>query len=150
MRQRPENDIVANCLSKALVFQAFAEWFDTLPDNAANIYLETMRAVEPVLPALKMLDESLEKAIDNKTLARCCLMSEDHFIHVFGKAIGLPPRKHQLKRRLALAAQMLLFTDDSIELIAEKLSFNDRFYFSRKFTEETGHSPAMFRRIARS
>jgi AraC-like DNA-binding protein len=144
------NDIVMNCLAKALIFQAMAERLDALTESDAHRYLDLMRRVEPVIPALKILDQSPEKTISNKTLAQKCSMSEDHFIHVFKTLIGMPPRKYQLKRRLTLAAQLLLFTQDSIDQISEKLSFNDRFYFSRMFAKETGHSPARFRQGSRS
>jgi AraC-like DNA-binding protein len=144
-----QNDIVTGCLSKALVFQTFGEKLDRLFKDSPHQCIEFMSDMKPILPALKLCDLSPERTIENKELSEKCLMSEDYFIHVFKQLIGVPPRKYQLKRRLTLAAQLLLYTSSSIDEIAEKLFFNDRFYFTRAFTKETGHSPGEFRKGAR-
>jgi AraC-like DNA-binding protein len=143
--QTPNNDIISNCMAKALIFQTFAEWFVSLPIATIKQYADMVSLVAPILPALHVLEKEPYEPIKNKILAQLCLLSEDHFIHVFTKAVGMPPRQYQLRTRLALAAQMLMFTKASIEQIAEKLCFTDRFYFSRLFKRETGHTPAEFR-----
>jgi AraC-like DNA-binding protein len=51
-----------------------------------------------------------------------------------------------LEWRIALAAQRLLSSHDSIETIAAELGFGNRFYFSRMFKAQVGLSPAAFRR----
>jgi AraC-like DNA-binding protein len=77
-------------------------------------------------------------------------MSENHFIRRFRQAIGLTPASFIQQKRLAAAAQLLLYTDESIDAIALKTGFSDRFYFSRAFRRAMGRPPATYRRLPRT
>jgi len=58
------------------------------------------------------------------------------------------PAQFILERRVSKAAQQLIFSTDSIEQIAERLGFLDRFHFSRMFKARMGTPPATYRKTA--
>jgi len=74
-----------------------------------------------------------------------CHSSVDHFIRVFKQWTGQTPAQYILDTRVKAAAHELLFTDGSIDSIAEETGFRDRFYFSRVFKRRMGLAPAEYR-----
>lgn len=64
------------------------------------------------------------------------------------RASGLPPPLQALRRRrLAMAASLLVETDQTLERIAEKTGYESPFSLSRAFTRMFGSSPARYRRL---
>jgi len=143
-------NIAGRSVVKGVVYQAIGYALAAVPEDVYETCWTRMSSLKPVLPALQAIHDDLGAANGNAHLAALCHLSEDHFIKTFRDAIGLPPAHYMLKRRIASAAQRLLFTDDSIERIAEECGFADRFYFSRVFARETGRPPAAFRRGPRA
>ena len=143
-------DLATQCRIKGTVYEALGHYLgDVAPDLIERSW-KRMAALEPVLPALHMIESRLDQVIRNGDLASACNLSEDYFIHKFRDATGFTPTAFIRKRRVAMGAQLLLFTTESIESIATKTGFTDRFYFSRVFTKETGHPPAAYRRSPRA
>jgi len=102
------------------------------------------------MPALQMIERELDRPLNNGDLASACAMSTDHFIRRFRHAVGMTPASFIQQKRLAMASQMLLYSDDSIDMIAAKTGFTDRFYFSRVFRRTMGIPPAAYRRLPRT
>lgn len=82
----------------------------------------------------------------NRELAELCRMSEDHFVRCFKGAVGLTPGQYCLGRRLDVAAEWLVQSEQRIDEIAERAGFTDRFHFSRTFKSRLGVTPAEYRR----
>lgn len=99
--------------------------------------------------SLQYIDENLSAKLNNADLARLCCWSEDHFARRFREALGQSPGAYIRQRRVAAAAQQLLFSLDSFETIAERNGFGNRFYFSRVFSEQVGMAPAKYRNSVR-
>ena len=85
----------------------------------------------------------------NKSLAGLCCLSEDYFIRRFRDCVGQTPAQYLLSQRIMQAAQQLLFTDKSLEQVAEETGFGSRAYFSRMFARARGISPAAYRKGGR-
>ncbi|HEY3332495.1 MAG TPA: AraC family transcriptional regulator [Capsulimonadaceae bacterium] len=143
-------NIAAQCAVKGIVYQGVGHALAATPDDVFQRCWSRMSSLKPLLPALEAIQDNAAAAPGNAHLAALCHLSEDHFIKTFRDAIGSPPAHYILKRRIATAAQRLLFTDDSIERIADECGFTDRFYFSRVFSRETGVPPAAYRRGPRA
>ena len=143
-------DFGIQCLLKGLVYTAFGRYFDSMPAEMLERCCVRVAALEPILPALSYIHEQIGQPIAIETLASLCSMSENYFIRRFREAVGVTPAKYVLKRRVAHAAQRLLFTEDTIDRIAEDLGFGDRFYFTRVFAREAGRPPAAYRRGPRA
>jgi AraC-like DNA-binding protein len=99
-------------------------------------------------PVLKAVDEGLAGPLRIPDLARLVHLETTYFSTLFRKVFGVPPSRHILRRRVRKAQQLLIATDESIDRIASRTGFCDRFHLTRMFKRETGRSPAAFRAAA--
>ena len=125
--------------AKSLLFEAFALCVERWPAIPTG-------DLQWVRPALEYIESHLCDTLTNARLADLCHFSSDHFIVRFRAAIGQTPAQYVLGRRLSVASQRLLFSDESIEQVATQTGFCDRFHFSRAFKIRFGVSPASYRK----
>jgi len=148
--QAAKEDLALQCRWKAALYEAMALTLEALPAAGRERRFARAAALEPVLPALERIEHSLGEPLSNTELAAACCWSEDHFIRRFKECVGESPATYLRNRRIEAAEQRLLFSGDSIEQIAEECGFDNRFYFSRVFTQHTGIAPGAYRKSARA
>lgn len=149
LQQADETHLTLQCRLKSLIYQSLASYLETLPPETLLHCTQVATAQGVLLPALHSIEENIAQSITNGQLAALCHLSEDYFIRQFRHSIGQSPVQYILERRVTLAAQRLLFSEESIEQIATAVGFANRFYFSRIFTRQTGISPAAYRKVSR-
>lgn len=142
-------DLAVQCQIKALVYDGLARYLEHVPHEQRERCSQRAAALAPVLSAIRLIEADPAAPLSNRCLAGACHLSEDHFIRRFRTCVGQTPAQYIVERRVNLAAQHLLFTDGSIERIAEAAGFGSRFYFSRVFARHTGVSPAAYRKTTR-
>lgn len=98
---------------------------------------------------LEVIDRSLGEDLSNAQLSSLIHLAPNSFGRLFEASLGLTPRQYILRKRLEMAAQMLVSGGESIEAIAAQCGFCDRYYFTRMFTQKHQVSPAVFRRTHR-
>ena len=101
-----------------------------------------------ILPAL-MLGVDGDGRMARVTLdeaAAACGLSVTRFRSLFRSTMGLSFGRFELRRRLALAARLLVTTNESVQSIAEHCGFTDRSHLLRMFRRRYGRTPAGFRR----
>ena len=78
----------------------------------------------------------------------CALIhcSEAHFSRSFKRTFGESPHSFVVRRRVELAAQYMLTTDDPLRDIALRCGFADQAHLSKKFRQAAGQTPAAWRR----
>jgi AraC family transcriptional regulator len=96
--------------------------------------------------ALQYIDDHVTDKIDILELARTVGWSHEHFTRTFQQHTGFSPKKWIIKRKLDLAAQLLLRRTDSIKEIAGSVGFTDEYYFHRLFTQRMGMTATEYRR----
>jgi AraC-like DNA-binding protein len=84
--------------------------------------------------------------LSNPELAKHVNMSTNGFLHLFKEQTGVSPQRHARRQRLEQAAIMLHYSHNSIEAIAEKTGFTDRYHLSKCFKNEFGMGPSAFRK----
>jgi AraC-like DNA-binding protein len=149
LQKSGNTDLAMQCRLKSLIYQSLAAFLETLPSEQLSYWEQIATAQGVLLPALHYIEENLAARFTNSQLAALCHLSEDYFIRQFRQSVGQSPLQYILERRVMLAAQRLLFSEDSIEQIALATGFGNRFYFSRIFTRQTGISPAAYRKASR-
>ncbi len=139
---------VIACRVKAALYGALGCLFAGLDSESARRLVQYARGQNPVAEALRHIDDHLGNELPNDLLAKRCGYSEDHFVRLFRARVGQTPAQYVLERRLTAAAERLVFTDTSIERIADDCGFPDRFYFSRMFRRRMGLPPAAYRKTS--
>lgn len=83
----------------------------------------------------------------NSELAALSGITVNGFVRLFFQETGESPQYFCRRKRIELVCRLLLATDLSIDEIAERAGFTDRYHLSRVFRAFTGVPPARFRRI---
>jgi len=76
-------------------------------------------------------------------------LSEGHFSRAFKRTFGLSPHAFVLRRRLELAAQLMLESRESLAEIALRCGFVDQAHLCNHFRRAMGQTPAAWRRTHR-
>jgi transcriptional regulator GlxA family with amidase domain len=86
--------------------------------------------------------------VPNRALARLAGMNVNAFIRLFKSRTGFSLQAYSRTKRVERACDLLLHSDASLEQVAERSGFSDRYHFSRVFKKVRGISPARFRKTA--
>jgi AraC family transcriptional regulator len=76
-------------------------------------------------------------------------LSEAHFSRMFKRTFGLSPHAFVLRRRLELAARLMLESTESLTGIALCCGFTDQAHLCKHFRRSMGEPPAAWRRARR-
>lgn len=107
------------------------------------------------------LDDWVEKALDVlenpqmgsdggsiRKAAQACGLGYESFRKKFESAVGMPPGRYVLARRIERARRLMTIQSLTNAQIAGMLGFHDEFHFSKTFSRFTGRSPREFRQLA--
>lgn len=95
--------------------------------------------------ALRRLHDDLPRPPSNAGLAADAGLGVNTLLRRFRAATGTSPHQYALRLRIERACDLLRNTDASIEQVAERTAFCDRFHLSRTFRAHLGMGPAAFR-----
>ncbi|HEV8556297.1 MAG TPA: substrate-binding domain-containing protein [Actinophytocola sp.] len=95
--------------------------------------------------ALAYLHQHYHHQITRRQVAQAAGMSEDYLSRLFHRELGLSPWDYLNRLRIQQAKERLRESDDSIQMVARRVGFHDRAYFSRIFRKLTGVPPQAFR-----
>lgn len=98
--------------------------------------------------AILYINTNLSVKLSTKDIAEKLYVSSPTLNKRFSEEMGISIGRY-IDLRIQFEAEKLLGDDTlSIEQISEKLGFCDRFYFTRKFKENSGITPAKYRKQA--
>jgi AraC-like DNA-binding protein len=102
---------------------------------------------------MRLVESYIEEHIDQQilvsNLSGLVDLSEAHFSRAFRLAYGVPPHAYIVRRRVELAAQLMLASRDPLTDIALKCGFHDQAHLSKQFRQVTGETPGAWRRLRR-
>jgi AraC-like DNA-binding protein len=99
--------------------------------------------------ARRLLDQRLAAPPAMAVLAESLGVTAAHLSRAFRAGSGLSPTAYVHWRRVALARNLLLDTNQPVERIALSLGYHDASHFARRFRRWTGMAPGDFRRQRR-
>ena len=138
-------NLAGQCHAKSLLYEGFARALTESPQGQQRLGA-TEKRVAPVAPALAAMETRFAEPLRTSELAALCYLSPDHFTKTFRECMGRTPGEYLRNRRVLQAAQRLLFTEESLEIIAAECGFGDRNYMTRCFTQVVKIAPAAYRR----
>jgi AraC-like DNA-binding protein len=134
-----------SCRVKSLAHLSMASLEDVLPDSKVESLRRLVDGQLDLLEVLRFIDHHIDEPLDNGRLAEITHASESCFIRRFREAMGQTPARYVQDRRVARAAELLVCTDQSIDEVAQRCGFANRYYFSRVFSERVGRPPVRYR-----
>lgn len=109
-------------------------------DNEEKKKSSVAEAVRKYIDGMSDFDITLDEIAQRVYCSKC------HAIREFKAAYGVTPYEYILRKRFAIASDMLKNTALTISNIAEKTGFCDVRYFSSCFSERFGISPSDYRK----
>ncbi len=134
-----------SCRVKALVHLVMSTLEEDLPAEKATLMSHVADGQLDLLEVLQFIDRHIQEPLDNGRLAEIAHSSESCFIRRFREATGQTPARYVQDRRVARAAELLVCTNHSIDEVAQRCGFANRYYFSRVFSERVGRPPVRYR-----
>lgn len=131
----PTKDIM---LSASMYFHQIMQHLYTFNQGLYNNKVNTIKQI---------LDTSLyERNVSIKGIAKKLSLSQTQVISLFKNAFDMTPYQYFSKRRIELAAELLLNSNMQVKEIAEMLNYTDQPYFSNLFRKTWGVSPEKYRK----
>ncbi len=134
-----------SCRVKSLAHLAMATLENDLPAEKASLIRHVADGQLDLLEVLQFIDRNIHEPLDNGRLAKVAHSSESCFIRSFREAMNQTPARYVQDRRVARAAELLVCTNHSIDEVAQRCGFANRYYFSRVFSERVGRPPVRYR-----
>ena len=107
-------------------------------------YNEKVVNIQPVRDVIEYINNNYQKDLTLNELAKIACFSRVYFCALFKETCGISPMHYLLRKRLE-NSQRLLYTEQSISVIASQVGFSSVHYFSKIFKEKFGISPSKFR-----
>lgn len=99
-----------------------------------------------VAKALEMMRAEPAKRWTVEMLAKAVGASRAAFARQFRRHTGTTPRQYLARRRMELAAELLLRSDAALAEVAARVGYDSEFAFNRAFKRHLGVAPGLFRR----
>lgn len=93
----------------------------------------------------QLILERLGDSLEVTELAQACALSRSHFSRAFKCSTGLSPQEWIRQQRVALAKQLIQYTDMSLTQISLECGFCDQAHFCHIFTRSEGINPFAWR-----
>lgn len=93
----------------------------------------------------QLILERLGDSLEVTELAQACALSRSHFSRAFKCSTGLSPQEWIRQQRIALAKQLIQYTDMSLTQISLECGFCDQAHFCHIFTRSEGINPFAWR-----
>ena len=98
-----------------------------------------------ILKVLNHIESNLSSELSNNILAEKCRLATNTFTRLFKQETGISPQTYVRQKRINNACVQLHHSNDSIDEIATKTGFANRYHFTRIFKQVTAMSPAKYR-----
>lgn len=106
---------------------------------------KTAKAHPAVVAALKLIDDDPAQEWSLKSLATSVHAEPAYLVRLFSTVAGLPPMAYLRRRRLELATNLLIHSNQPVGEVGGLVGWPDANYFTRRFRAEFGLTPSAYR-----
>lgn len=136
------------CWAKSLVYRGLQLAFAQVPRAVREQCLHPAIGVPALDALLNYVEEHLHEDLGMDPLAERLHCSRAQVTRLFRKHLGVSPGVYVAERRIAHASELLVHGEASIEQVAERCGFPNRYYFTRIFSRLLGVPPAKYRKLS--
>lgn len=141
--EEPGQEAVIDRLLDLVLVGALRDWLAGHQDEAPGWHRATSDPV--VAPAIRAVHDAPERPWTVGALASLARVSRAAFARRFTELMGEPPISYLTSWRLCTAADLLVDTPDTVDVVARKVGYSGAFSFSNAFTREYGQRPGSYR-----
>ena len=105
-----------------------------------------LRMNPTIAPAILYLKHCINDDCSIPYLASLCALSESTFRKYFKKYTGCSPSKYIRELKINKAKELLLLSNDPLNVISDSLGFYDASYFCKCFAQSVGISPGEYKK----
>lgn len=116
-----------------------------LPDDILEMWRIRTDVEERIRKVITYLQENYNCKPENEKLASIAKVSKNQLLRDFRQHTGLTPQAYLRREQIRNACILLNTTTLSIDEIAERTGFFDRYHFSKIFRKVTGLPPVKYR-----
>jgi AraC-like DNA-binding protein len=99
-----------------------------------------------IAKVISHIENNIGDDFTNESLANMANMATNAFSRLFKDCVGETLQNFIRKKRIQRACLLLLHSDQSIDAIADKTGFANRYHFTRIFNHITGYTPAKYKK----
>ena len=99
-----------------------------------------------ILKIIRYIDQNTTRNPSNHELAGMINLADNSFVRLFKKEMGLPVQRFIKEQKINKACAMLDHTDLTIDEVAARTGFADRYHFSRIFRQIKSIAPGRYRK----
>jgi AraC-like DNA-binding protein len=103
-------------------------------------------ADSPLDQSIAFMKENIGKRLSADDIASRFQYSCSHYTAIFKQKTGMSPIDYFIRLKIHFACQLLTQTDLKIKEIADRIGYDDPYYFSRLFKQVTGQSPKVYKK----
>lgn len=134
-------DVIDNCDDVFILHRQMLTDFTTRMKTLKNTQLLSKSVQE----AIDYIYSHLHSVITVNEIANSVHISPSYFAALFKKETGLPVAVYIRKKRIESAANLLRYSDYSIQEISDYMAFSSHSHFVSVFKKEKGLTPRAFR-----
>ncbi len=140
---------VDRAASREYLFRAFAliRAQAKQPQDSAMDPARGRLATWQVTRVIAHIDANLSAPLPTKDLANLVNLSVSHFFRAFKVSVGISPCEYITRKRVDLARELMVTTEDPLSQVALGCGLNDQSSFCRVFRRVVGQSPGEWRRL---
>ncbi len=94
---------------------------------------------------IQYVDAHFTEDMSREHLSELFYFDEDYITKLFKKETGMSFKNYVIEKRLKLAIELLTETDEPINMISQKVGYDNYSYFTRLFKKSFGVTPVEFR-----
>ncbi len=132
--------------ARALALAYFIEIIVSLSRIYSQTNLPDSKVIHRLAAAFSYIENNSDRTIRIEELTDVTHMSHSTLNRAFKKAAGCSPVEYQLQLKVKKACSLLITTNLSITMIAERVGFSDSNYLSRQFKKIMHMSPREYRK----
>ena len=104
----------------------------------------------PLEKSIAYMKQNIAKRLTTEEIANKFEYSSSHYTAIFKSKTGMSPIDYFIRMKIHYACQLLTQSDLKIKDVAEKVGYDDPYYFSRLFKQVMNKSPKDYRRVVDS
>lgn len=125
---------------RTLFFKLLQQCIEGARDQQLQSTVEVMDQV------VQYIEQNYQQKINVTKIAELYTLERRRLAYLFERHTGLSPNTYITEYRISKAKELLERAELSIAEVAERVGYDDCFYFSRVFKKQTGFAPSTYRR----